>query len=54
MRSYPSPAGDQKPDYMQAPIIELPFDTFPKVKEGDVQLEQVSEPGHMVQFGRSL
>jgi len=54
MWSYRSPAGDLKPDDMQAPIVELPFDTFAKVKEGDVKLEQVSEPGHMVQFGRPL
>jgi hypothetical protein len=52
--SYRSPAGDIKPDDMQPPIVELPFDAFAKVKEGDVKLEQVSEPGHMVQFGRPL
>ena len=54
MWSYRSPAGDLKPDYMQAPIVELPFDIFARVKEDDVKLEQVSEPGHMVQFGRPL
>jgi len=39
---------------MQAPIVELPFDTFATVHEDNIKLEQVSEPGHMVQFGRPL
>jgi hypothetical protein len=42
------------PRSMQAPIVELPFDTFATVEEDVVKLEQVSEPGHMVQFGRPL
>ena len=54
MWSYRSPAGDLKPDDMQAPIVELPFDTFATVKEYNVKLEQVSKPGFMVQFGRPL
>ena len=54
MWSYRSRSGDNKPDDMQAPIVELPFDTFAMVKEDDVKLEEVSEPGHMVQFGRPL
>jgi len=52
--SYRSPAGEAKPGHMQAPFVELPFDTFAKVKENHVKLEQVSEPGYMVQFGRPL
>jgi hypothetical protein len=52
--SYRSSAGVLRPDDMQAPIVELPFDTFAKVKEDDVKLEQVSEPAFMVQFGRPL
>jgi hypothetical protein len=42
------------PEKLQAPIVELPFDTFATVREGDIKLEQVSKPGHMVQFGRPL
>jgi len=51
---YRSSAGVLRPDDMQAPIVELPFDTFAIVKEDDVKLEQVSEPAFMVQFGRPL
>jgi hypothetical protein len=54
MWSYRSPSGDNNPDDMQAPIVELPFDTFAMVKEGHVKLEKVSEPKHMVKFGRPL
>jgi len=54
MWSYRSSAGVVRPDDLQAPFVELPFDTFAMVKEDDVKLEQVSEPAFMVQFGRPL
>jgi len=54
MWSYRTAEGDYKPDELQAPIVELPFDTFARVEEDTVTLEEVSQPGHMVQFGRPL
>ena len=54
MWSHRTEEGDYNPDELQAPIVELPFDTFAKVEEDKVALEEVSQPGHMVQFGRPL
>jgi len=54
MWSYRTEGGDYKPDELQAPIVELPFDTFANVKEDKLTLEEVSQSGHMVQFGRPL
>lgn len=50
----PYSPGHLDPENLQAPIVELPFDIFATVEEDNVKLEQVSEPGYMVQFGRPL
>jgi len=39
MWSYRTEEGDRRPDELQAPIIELPFDTFANVKEDKLTLE---------------
>ena len=42
------------PADLQAPYIELPFDTFSRVAEGKITLESVASCDQMVKFGRPL
>ena len=39
---------------LQAPYVELPFDTFARVVEGKITLESVASCEQMVKFGRPL
>lgn len=51
--SYRGLTGETNPADLQAPFVELPFDTFASVTEG-VTLESVASGAQMAQFGRPL
>ncbi|KDR73813.1 hypothetical protein GALMADRAFT_633519 [Galerina marginata CBS 339.88] len=39
---------------MQPPFVELPFDVFANIREGQIKLSDVSSMDHLVKFGRPL